>query len=108
MGASSSVPAICPACEGPFYIRQSFVSAIYWGLSAPILGVSLAMALLVWWSFPLTLWILLVARCPLRLLGGVKKTLLYSNEELLRRLRLLVFVMLPTLSAVGYLWEKFR
>ena len=103
MSAGSWAPASCPACSRPAYVNQPLLTGFYWAGAALVLGYALLVAMSVWWMLPLVLWLLMLIRCALRLLGRLRITVSYPHERPWRRLWLAVLILLPILSLVGIL-----
>jgi hypothetical protein len=80
---------------------------LYWVVFVSVLGVAVPLALAAWWIFPLALWILMLARCPVRLLGRLRTTVIFPHESLWNKGWLAALILLPVVSGVGILWAWF-
>lgn len=105
MRAGSATPALCPKCSRASYVCQPLIDSLYWLVFVSILGVAITLALAAWWIFPFVLWILMLARCPLRLLGRLRTTVVFPRESLWHVGWLAAVIVLPVVSVIGILWS---
>jgi len=105
MCAGSATPALCSKCSRASYVCQPLIDSLYWLVFVSILGVAITLALAAWWIFPFVLWILMLARCPLRLLGRLRTTVVFPRESLWHVGWLAAVIVLPVVSVIGILWS---
>jgi len=90
-----------------FYVSQPLIDLVWPVLVAGALGVAVFLSIIgFWWVLPATIWIVLMLRIPLRILGPVCATIAYTGEHALRRIHHAALVFLPITAITLYALQK--
>jgi hypothetical protein len=90
-----------------FYVNQPLIDLVWPVLVAGALGVAIFVSILgFWWVLPGTIWIVLILRIPLRLLGPVCATVACAGETALKRLHHVALFFLPFTAIILYALQK--
>jgi len=89
------------------YVNQPLIDLVWPVLGAGALGVAVFLSIIgFWWVLPTTIWIVLILRIPLRLLGPVCATVAYTGELALKRVHHAALIFLPITAIILYALQK--
>lgn len=89
-----------------FYVNQPIIDLVWPALVAGAIGVAVFISIGYWWVLPATIWIVLVLRIPLRLLGPVCATVAFTGELAMKRIHRAALIFLPFTAIILYVIQK--